>query len=83
MWVQQVLQREGIEVRRIPRDVNSADCLASHNAPRDVHRGIVRMGGKWLGVDVCFRTRLKTLIDLAHFDRRIASARDHLLRESV
>ena len=54
MWAQQVLQREGIEVRRIPRDVNSADCLASHNSPRDLHRGIVRMGGKWPGVDVCF-----------------------------
>ena len=54
MWAQQVLQREGIEVRRIPRDVNSADCLASHNSLGDLHRGIVRMGGKWPGVDLCF-----------------------------
>ena len=54
MWAQQVLQREGIEVRRIPRDVNSADCLASHSSPRDFHRGIVCMGGKRLGEDVCF-----------------------------
>ena len=52
MWAQHFLQREGIEVRRTCRGLNSADCIASHHSSTDVNRGIVRMGGKWPGVEV-------------------------------
>ena len=41
VWAQQVIQQENIEVRRISRTENSADCLASHNSSQDLHRAVV------------------------------------------
>ena len=57
VWAQQVFQQENIEVRRISRTENSADCLTSHNSSQDL-RAVVQMGGTWpgaqLGENACF-----------------------------
>ena len=52
MWAQQILQQEGIEVPRISRAVNSADCLASHNSSQDLHRAVVQICGMWPGAQL-------------------------------
>ena len=52
MWAQQILQQEGIEVRRTSRAMHSADCLASHNLSQNLYRGVVQMGGMWPGAQL-------------------------------
>ena len=52
MWTQQILQQEGIEVRRISRAVNSADCPAAHNPAQDLYGAVVQMVGVLPGANL-------------------------------
>ena len=49
---QQILEQEGIEVRRISRAVNSAICVAFLNSSQDLCRAVVLMGGMWPGAQL-------------------------------
>ena len=44
LWVQAAIRQKGIQVIKIPREMNFSDSLASYNNAGDLHKQLTRMG---------------------------------------
>ena len=44
LWVQELIRRKGILIKKIAREVNAADSLASYSAPATLQRHMELLG---------------------------------------
>ena len=48
LWVQEYVSSKAVDVRKIPREENSADCLTHHWSAVDGFKHLSRVGLKWM-----------------------------------
>ena len=66
LWGQELVRRLGVLVTKVPREINSADALASACGPQDLRDHLTRMGLEFdtLPADECLMTVVDSLMGL-------------------